>query len=119
LDNDSVCDSDYTHLVTPWTHVVGDSESDNISDDQQESINVGLGGVSSKFVWKYMDSYSASWETFCDVYGPHLDTAEMSFMWAYENISNTALVQLTGHETNGYPQQDISECQLFHILLYD
>jgi hypothetical protein len=52
LDSDSVCDSDYTQLVTPGAHVIIKSESDYISDEQQGSINVGLGGVSSKFVWK-------------------------------------------------------------------
>jgi hypothetical protein len=64
FDSDSICDSDYTQLVTPGTHVFVDSESDYISDEQQEIINVGLRGVSSKFAWKYIGSYPASREIF-------------------------------------------------------
>jgi hypothetical protein len=89
LDNESVCDSDYIQLVTPGTHMIVESESDYISEGQQESINVRLGGVSSKFVWKCVDSYPPSREIFCDAYGPQLDIAEMSVMRAFENILNT------------------------------
>jgi hypothetical protein len=35
LDDDSVFDSDYTQLVSPGTHVISDSESDNDTDEQQ------------------------------------------------------------------------------------
>jgi hypothetical protein len=39
--------------VTPRTHVISGSESDNGSNEEQEEIiNVGLGGASNKFVWE-------------------------------------------------------------------
>jgi hypothetical protein len=76
LDDDSVFDNDYTQLVTPGTHVI--SNNDNGSDKRQEEIvHVGLGGVSSKFVWENIDSFPASRETFCNVYGPQFNTAEL------------------------------------------
>jgi hypothetical protein len=59
LNNGSICDSDYTQLVTPGTHMIIDSESDYISDEQQGCRNGELGGLSRKFVWKYIDSYPA------------------------------------------------------------
>jgi hypothetical protein len=65
-DDDNVFDNDYTQLVTPGTHVI--SDSDNGSDERREEIvRVGLGGVSSKFVWENVDSFPASRETFCNV----------------------------------------------------
>jgi hypothetical protein len=70
LDDVSVFYSDFTHLVTPGTHEFSD-ESDNGSHEQQEeNVNVGLGGVSNKFVWQNIGSFPVSQETFCDVYGP-------------------------------------------------
>jgi hypothetical protein len=43
LDDDSVFDSHNTHLVTPGTHVISDSERNNASDElQEENVNVGL-----------------------------------------------------------------------------
>jgi hypothetical protein len=51
-----------------------------------------------------MVSFSTSKVTFCDVFGAQLDTVEMNVMSAFENILNTALVQLTEDETNRYPQ---------------
>jgi hypothetical protein len=60
-DDDSVFDNDYKQLVTPGTHVISDSKSDNGSDERQEEIvHVGLGGVSSKLVWENIDSFPAS-----------------------------------------------------------
>jgi hypothetical protein len=41
--------------------MISDSESENGSDEQQEeNVNVGLGGVASKFVWQNIDSFLAS-----------------------------------------------------------
>jgi hypothetical protein len=46
-DDDSVFDYDHTQLVTPGTHVISDSKSDNGTDERQEEIvHTGLGGVS-------------------------------------------------------------------------
>jgi hypothetical protein len=59
--NDSISDSNYTHLVTGPTQVIIDSESMNCSDKQEEeNINVGFGGLSNKFVWKNIGSFPAS-----------------------------------------------------------
>jgi hypothetical protein len=58
---DSVFDNDYTQLVTPGTHVISDIENNNGSDEgQEEIVNIGLGEVSSKSVWKNIDSFPAS-----------------------------------------------------------
>jgi hypothetical protein len=79
--------------VTPGTHIISDSESDNGSDDQEEeNVNVGLGGVSNKFVWQNIGSFRASQETSCDTYGPQFDTAELDVVCAFENIFDIALV---------------------------
>jgi hypothetical protein len=51
---------------------------DNGTDERQEEIvHVGLGGVSSKSVWENIDSFPTSRETFCNVYGPQFNTAEV------------------------------------------
>jgi hypothetical protein len=51
LDFENVFDNDYTQLVIPRTNVIIDS--DNGSDEEQEEIvNVELGGLSNKFVWE-------------------------------------------------------------------
>jgi hypothetical protein len=77
-DDENVFDCDYTQLVTAGTHAISDSESDNATDERQEEIiHVGLGGVSSNFMWENVDSFPASQETFCNIYGPQFDTAEL------------------------------------------
>jgi hypothetical protein len=68
-----------------------------------------IGRLSSKFVWENIDSFSASRETFCNVYGPQFDTTELDVMSAFENIFDTALVQLTVEEANRYAHQEISK----------
>ncbi|XP_021913223.1 piggyBac transposable element-derived protein 4-like [Zootermopsis nevadensis] len=94
-DDDGVFDNDYTQFVTPGTHVISDSESDNDSEEiQEEIVHVGLGGVSSKFVWENIDSFPASRETFCNVYGPQFDTAGLDVVSSFENIFDVPLVQL-------------------------
>jgi hypothetical protein len=50
FDNDNVFHGDYTQSVTLGTQVISDSERDNGSDEQQENIKIGLGGVSNKSV---------------------------------------------------------------------
>jgi hypothetical protein len=40
----------YTQSVTPGTHVISDSESDNSGNEQKENINTGLEGTSYKSV---------------------------------------------------------------------
>lgn len=55
--NATIFDSEYTQLVTPGTHVISDSESDNGSDKQD--VNVGSGEVSHKFVWQNIHSFPA------------------------------------------------------------
>jgi hypothetical protein len=106
LDDDSVFDYDYTRLVTPGTHMI--SESDNGSDKRQKKIvHVGLGGVSNNFVCENIDSFPASRETFCNVYGPQFNTAELDVVSVFENIFDIALVQLIVDEINKYAQQEI------------
>jgi hypothetical protein len=105
-DNDSVFDIDYTQLVTPGTHVISESDSD---ETQEEIVQVELGEVSSKFVWENIDSFPGSQETFCNVYGPQFDTAELDVVSVFENIFDIALVQLIVDETNRYAQQEISK----------
>jgi hypothetical protein len=97
LDNDSVFDIDYTQLVTPGTHVISESDSD---ETQEEIVQVELGGVSSTFVWENIDSFPSSQKTFCNVYGPQFNTAELDVVSALENIFDIALVQLIVDETN-------------------
>jgi hypothetical protein len=51
--------------------------SHNGTDERQEEIvHIGLGGMSSKFVWENVDSFPSSRETFCNVHGPQFNTAE-------------------------------------------
>jgi hypothetical protein len=76
---------------------------------QEEIIHIGLGGVSSNFVWENIDSFLTSQETFCNVYGPQVDTAELHVVSVFENIFDIALVQLIVDETNKYVQQEISK----------
>jgi hypothetical protein len=57
--------------VTIGTHIIGNSKSNNGSNEEHEqSINEGLGEVSNKFMWQNIDSFLASCKTFCDVYDP-------------------------------------------------
>jgi hypothetical protein len=60
-------------------------------------------------VWKNIDSFPASRETFCNVYGPQFDTAELDVVNVFENIFDIALVQLIVDETNKCAQQEISK----------
>jgi hypothetical protein len=105
-DIDNEFDVDYTQLVTPGTHVISESDSD---ETQDEIIQVELGGVSRDFLWEDINSFPASRETFCDVYGPQFDTAELDVVSAFENIFDNALVQHIVDETNRYAQQEIAK----------
>jgi hypothetical protein len=78
--------------------------SDNCSDEEEENVNVGLGGESNKFVWQNIDSFPDSRETLCDVNVPQFDTAELDITSALENI-----MQLIVDKTNRYAQQEISK----------
>jgi hypothetical protein len=51
-------------------------------------------------VWENIDSFPASQETFCNVYGPQFDTAELDVVSAFENIFDISLEQLIVDETN-------------------
>jgi hypothetical protein len=44
---------------------------------QEEIVHIQLGGVSNNFVWKNIDSFPTSRETFCNVHGPQFDAAEL------------------------------------------
>jgi hypothetical protein len=44
---------------------------------QEEIVHLGLGGVSSNFIWENIDSFRASREIFCNVNGPQFDPAEL------------------------------------------
>jgi hypothetical protein len=82
---------------------------DNGTDERQEEIlHVVLGGCPVS-VWENIDSFLTSQETFCNVYGPQFDTAELDVVSAFENIFYIALVQLIVDETNKYVQQEISK----------
>jgi hypothetical protein len=59
---------------------------------QEEIVHVGFGGCPVKFVWEHIDSFPASRETICNVYGPQFDTAELDVVSAFENIFDIALV---------------------------
>jgi hypothetical protein len=57
---------------------------DNATDERQEEIVPRrIGRVSSKFERENIDSFPASWETFCNVYSPQFDTAELDVMSAF------------------------------------
>jgi hypothetical protein len=58
-------------------------------------------------VWENIDSLPASRETFCTVYGPQFDTAELDAVSAFENVFDIVLVQLIVDETNRHAQQEI------------
>jgi hypothetical protein len=76
--------------VTSGTLAISDSDSGNGSDEEEEIINVGLGGVSGKFVWQIYTHFPHY-----EVYGLQFDTTELDAMSAYENIFYIApLVQL-------------------------
>jgi hypothetical protein len=69
LDDDSVFGSDYIQLVTPGTHVISNSVSDNGSDEQEEeNVREGLRRVSVS-VWEAIGSFPALQEHFvtCNV----------------------------------------------------
>jgi hypothetical protein len=69
-------------------------------------------------VWQNIGLFPASQETFCDVYGPQFDTAELDVVSAFENTFGTAFVLLIVDETNRCAQQEISKSvKPFHILL--
>jgi hypothetical protein len=65
--------------------------------------------VSNNFVWENIDSLPALRETFRNVRGPQLNTAELSVVSVFENIFDIALVELIIDETNRYAQQEISK----------
>jgi hypothetical protein len=67
-------------------------------------------------VWHNTGSFPTSQQTFCDVYGAQLDTAEMNVMSAFEHILNIALVQLTVDETNT-SDIDFEKFEPVYILL--
>jgi hypothetical protein len=67
-------------------------------------------------VWENRDSFPASQETFCNVYGPQFDTAELDAVSAFENIFDIALVQLIVDETNRYAQQEIPTLLVLYVL---
>jgi hypothetical protein len=76
--------------------------------------------VSYKFVWQNISLFSTSQETFCDVYSPQFNTAELDVMNAFENISDIALVQLIVNETNRFAQQGILKTVspfTFHVTI--
>jgi hypothetical protein len=64
-------------------------------------------------VQENIDSFPTSQETFCDVYCPQSDTAELDKVSAFENIIDITLVQLIVDETNRYAQQKISDLSHF------
>lgn len=77
-------------------------------------MNTGLGVVSDNFVWKNIGSFPNSEEKFCDVYGPHLDSAELSVTSAFY----ITLVQLIVDKISRYAhQEDFEKCRAFHISL--
>jgi hypothetical protein len=49
--------------LTAETHAIGDSESDNGS-DEKEHINIESRGVSNKLVWQNMGSFPVSQKKF-------------------------------------------------------
>jgi hypothetical protein len=63
LGDGRISASVYTQLVTPGTHKISDSESDNSGNEHEENINRGFGGVSNKFMWQNPGSFYV-------VYGP-------------------------------------------------
>jgi hypothetical protein len=58
---------------------------------------------------QYIYSFPISRETFCDVYVPQFDTAELDVLSVFENIFDIALVQIIVDETDKYAQQEISK----------
>jgi hypothetical protein len=87
--------SKYSCVTSHWSQLTMSGPStcpDNGTDVRQEEIiHVGLGGVSSNFVWENMDSFPTSRETVCNVHGPHFDTAELDVVSVFENIFHVAL----------------------------
>jgi hypothetical protein len=58
-------------------------------------------------VWQNIGSFPTSQGTFCGMYGPQFDTAELDVVSALEIIFDIALVQLIVDETNKYAEQEI------------
>jgi putative alpha-1,2-mannosidase len=47
--------------------------------------------VSNKFVWQNIGLFHPSQETFCDLYGPQFDTAELVIVNAFGNTFDVVL----------------------------
>ena len=60
------------------------SESDNELEDI--TAHDGFEEVSTRFVWEDIDSFHASRESFCGIFGPQFDTAEQNIVSAFESI---------------------------------
>jgi hypothetical protein len=92
----------------------------NGSDEEEEKLYAGLGGVSYKFLWQNISSFPTPQETFCDVYGPQFNTAELDVKNAFENISHIALVQLIVNETQQIcSARNFENCQPILISHYN
>jgi hypothetical protein len=63
--------------------------------------------VSAKFVWHNISTLTAVWETFCGIHGTQFDISGLDIVDIFENIFDTALMQLTVNEKNTYEQQEI------------
>jgi hypothetical protein len=81
--------------------------------NKKENLNTGLGMVSDNFVWQNIGLFPTSQETFCDVYGPHFDSAELNVVSAFENIFYIMLVQLIVDETNNVQQEVLKSVDHF------
>jgi hypothetical protein len=64
--------SKYSCVTSQWSQLTMSGPStcrDNGTDVRQEDIvHVGLGGLSSNFVWENINSFPTSRETFCNVH---------------------------------------------------
>jgi hypothetical protein len=68
-----------------------------VTHDEQ---GVGMGGVSMQFVWQYTSMLSEVQETFCGIHCPHFNIPNLDIVSIFENIINTALMQLIANEIN-------------------
>jgi hypothetical protein len=99
-------DRDFVELVTPGTHMTSGSERDNGSDEEEEeNLNLGLEGVSSKFVWQNIGSFPTSRETFCNMCGPKFHSAELYVLSEFESIFHIVLMQLIVDESYSCAEQ--------------
>jgi hypothetical protein len=65
--------------------------------------------MSMKFVWQEIIMFSAVGETSCGIHGPQFVISNLDMVDIFENIFDTAVMQLVVNEMSKYAQQNTSK----------